>query len=110
VVRVYLDDDVSVLLASLLNARSIDAIIAREENMLGEEDEDHFKKCIELNRVLITHNRIDFEELYSRFIQKNIRFPGIVILTRQRDVFDLTKRITKFFAEHHDISNQLWYL
>ncbi len=109
-VRVYLDEDVSVLFASLLKARSIDAVTAREENMLGAEDEAHLKKCIELKRILLSHNRTDFEELYASYIQSEISIPGIIILTRQRDIFDLAKRITKFFAEHPDISNQLWYL
>ncbi len=88
----------------------MDAVPARDESMLGAEDEDHLRRCIELNRVLISHHQIHFEELYARYIQEGIRFPGIIILTCHRDVFDLAKRIAKFFSQHHDISNQLWCL
>lgn len=109
-VRVYLDEDVSILLSLLLRARGIDAVNARDLGMLGKTDEEHFFKAIELRRVLITHNRIDFENLYTQALNENKSHYGIIILSRKRDVYISAQRLIRFFAQHPALQSELWYL
>lgn len=44
--RVYLDEDVSVLIATLLRGRNIEATTARDEQMLGKSDHAHLERAI----------------------------------------------------------------
>lgn len=108
--RVYLDEDVSVLLASLLSARGIDALTARDAAMLGKADVEHFEFATSTQRVLLTHNRVDFERIYSTSLQAPLTCAGIICLTRKRDVYTLARRVAQFFASHPSLENQLWYL
>ncbi|MGC8642705.1 MAG: DUF5615 family PIN-like protein [Isosphaeraceae bacterium] len=61
--RLYLDEDVDVLLAPLLRARGFDVATAGEAGLLGKSDHDHLEFATRENRILITHNRVDFERL-----------------------------------------------
>lgn len=108
--RVYLDEDVSVLLAELLRSRSVDAVTARDEKMLGKSDEEHFQYACTHQRTIITHNRVDFEHLYSSAVEKSIHNYGIICLSRKRDVFETSRRIILLLAKEKDIENQFWYL
>jgi hypothetical protein len=110
VARVYLDEDVSILLAALLKSRHVHATTARDNNMLQRADADHLKKAVELNCVILTHNRGDFENLYAEYTEQSKEHNGIIVLSRKRDVYDSARRVIRFLAAHPDISNQLWYL
>ncbi len=108
--RVYLDEDVSVLLATLLRARNINVLTARDADMLGASDDAHLKFASRANRILLTHNRIDFELLFSRYVEQSISQAGIIVLSRKRDVYLTSHRLIKFLASHPTAENQLWYL
>jgi len=110
VARVYLDEDVSVLLADLLRSRGIDAVTSRDEKMLGKSDQEHFQYARSKKRTIITHNRVDFERIYSSAAEKVIHHYGIICLSRKRDVFETAHRIVLFLAKEKNIENQLWYL
>lgn len=109
-VRAYLDEDVSVLLAPLLQAREINASTARDHAMLGKQDEEQLRKAIELNAILITHNRVDFEIAYADYTKRGITHQGIIVLARKRDIYTIARRIAKFLSQHPSLENQLWYL
>ncbi len=64
----YLDEDVSILIADILRARGFDVITVRDENMLGRNDTEQLQKAISLQRCLFTHNRIHYEELHRKAI------------------------------------------
>jgi len=109
VARVYLDEDVAILLADLLRSRGIDVTTAREEKMLGKPDEEHFQNACTHQRIIITHNRTDFEQLYSKAIEKSIRHYGIICISRKRDIFNIARRIVALLAREKNLENQLWY-
>ncbi|MBI3194478.1 MAG: DUF5615 family PIN-like protein [Ignavibacteriae bacterium] len=97
-------------MAKLLVSRKIDAVTARDCNMLGKSDEEHLKYSITLKRVLLTHNRNDFEKLYTHYLENNIFHYGIISMTRKRDVYTTAHRIVQLFSKNADVSNQLWYV
>ncbi len=108
-VHLYLDEDVDVLLALLLAHRGILATTALENKMLRKDDDEHFELAIQLDAIMVTHNRGDYESLFASFTEQGKAFPGLIIL-KQINVYDLAQRLFRFFREHKDIKNQLWYL
>jgi predicted nuclease of predicted toxin-antitoxin system len=65
VINLYLDENVNILLATLLRARSINVITTRESDMLGTGDEEQLEYAVNQKTAIVTHNRVDFEYLYS---------------------------------------------
>jgi len=54
-IDVYLDEDVSVLIAKLLLARGFDAITTHAEGVLGQDDPSQLAHAISLERCIVTH-------------------------------------------------------
>jgi len=109
VVRLYLDEDVNVLLAPLLLARNIRVSTALENKMLGKSDGEQLAFAARLDAAIVTHNRGDFEKLFQQSIEQGIPFAGIIVLIR-RDVRGMANRLTRFCLSHENIQNQLWYI
>ena len=61
--RVYLDEDVDVLLGRLLIARGYDSLSALEIGNVAWTDAQQLEFAAQQQRILITHNRADFENL-----------------------------------------------
>jgi len=59
--------------------------------------------------AIVTHNRIDFEKLFTECTSAGKFFAGIII-TKHRNVHQLSGDISKFCLTHKNIENQLWYL
>jgi superfamily II DNA helicase RecQ len=110
VARVYLDEDVSVLIATLLRGRNITATTARDEQMLGQSDEAQLERAIALESILVTHNRVHFERLHRHWIEHHLHHYGIILLIRRRDVYLTARKLTQFLAQHDTLENQLWYV
>ena len=108
-VNLYLDEDVNILLASLLRARSIVVITTLECGLLGTDDRRQLQFASSRGAAVVTHNRIDFENLYRECIQSGMTSGGIIILIR-RDVYAMARRLSRFCLTHETIENQLWYV
>lgn len=108
-VKLYLDEDVHGLLAKLLRARNISVETTLEGKMLGKNDWEQLEYANQRNAVLVTHNRVDFENLFSSYIEQGKSLNGIIILIR-REVFVMANRLSKFVLSHEEINNQIWYV
>lgn len=64
---VYLDEDVSVIVAAILKARGFDVVTARDAGQPGRSDFQQLAFGAEAGRVLLTHNRVDFERLHREW-------------------------------------------
>jgi predicted nuclease of predicted toxin-antitoxin system len=62
--ELYLDEDVSALVATLLRARGFNVTTAREQALLGRDDAEQLAHAVSLGRCIFTHNRIHFERLH----------------------------------------------
>lgn len=91
-IELYLDEDVSVLLADLLKGRDFEAITARNLSMLGKSDKQHLEYAISQQRTLLTHNRLDYENLFGEYAEKEKHHFGIIIATR-RNVYAILERL-----------------
>jgi len=66
--QVYLDEDVSALIATLLRTRGFDTTTARDEGMLAQDDGAQLARAASLGRCIVTHNRVHFERLHEESI------------------------------------------
>ncbi len=90
--KLYLDEDVSVLLGKILAGRGFDVLTARDADMLRKSDEEQLLFGTKHSRALVTHNRRHFEKLHAAFVQKQLEHAGIVIAGR-RDVYEVARRV-----------------
>lgn len=63
-IKLYLDENIDVLLAILLRARNINVLTTAEAENLGKSDQVQFEYSIANSLSIATHNRVDFENLY----------------------------------------------
>jgi predicted nuclease of predicted toxin-antitoxin system len=107
----YLDEDVSALVATLLRARGIEVTTVREKDRLGEPDEDQLAFATALGCCILTHNRLDFEELHRQYIASGKRHPGIVIASR-RSPYEIARRVAILLdtLTADEIEGQLLYV
>jgi hypothetical protein len=107
----YLDEDVSILVADILRARGFDVITARDEKMLGRNDPAQLEKAISLHRCIFTHNRLHYEELHQKAVLGKKEHFGIIIGTR-RNPYELARRIATLLdtLASDEIENQLLYV
>lgn len=108
-VKLYLDEDVHGLLAKLLRARNISVETTQEGKMLGKDDWEQLEYATQTNAVIVTHNRVDFENLFTSYAEQGKSQNGIIVLIR-REVYVMASRLSKFVLSHEDIKNQLWYV
>jgi hypothetical protein len=91
-IELYLDEDVDVLLADLLKARGFDVLTTLEAQRLGATDAEQLAFATSVQRTLLTHNRVHFEQLIEAHFVAGLSHPGVIIAVR-RDVYELTRRM-----------------
>lgn len=77
-IRLYLDENLSPAIAEQLRLRGIDAVSVRDLGTLGESDDFHFRRAIELERVFVTSD-IDF----LRLVSEDVEHIGIIFGDQQ---------------------------
>jgi predicted nuclease of predicted toxin-antitoxin system len=79
--RIYLDDDLaSPNLARLLRNAGHDAQLPVEANFAGENDAVHLRHAVRDQRVLLTRNHDDFEDLHELLLAARGHHPGILVV------------------------------
>jgi hypothetical protein len=108
---IYLDEDVSILVAVLLRGRGLDAVTAVAERMLGQDDAAQLERAAALRRCIVTHNRVDFERLHGLYLETGREHAGIIIAAR-RAPHELSGRIVVLLnaLTSDEICNQLFYV
>ena len=109
--ELYLDEDVSALVATLLRLRGFNVTTARDEGMLTRDDPDQLARAVTLERCIFTHNRVHFEELHRRCVESGQKHFGIIVGSR-RSPHELARRIAKLLdaLAADEIANQLLYV
>ncbi len=83
---------------------------ARDSGQLGRSDGHPLAFAAEADRVLLTHNWVDFERLYRRRLESGRRHGGIII-ARRRLPGELTARLGRLLNRltAEDLASQLYY-
>ncbi len=82
-IRLYLDEDVNVLVADLLKARGFDVLTVRDAGQLQASDEEQLAYAVSQGRTLVTHNRTDFEELIQTYFDTKRMHYGVILAVRR---------------------------
>ena len=111
--RLYLDDDsVAGQLVRLLRQAGHDVLLPADAGITGEDDGNHLTHAARDNRVLLSHNYRDFENLHNLIGQVAGSHPGMFIVRKDNDVRrDMSARaivhaIENVLASNTPIENQ----
>ena len=91
-IHAYLDEDVDVLIATLLRSRGFQATTTRESGLIGSDDERQLAHSSANGWAIVTHNRVDFEKLARQYIDSGKSHSGIIIAVR-RPATELARRL-----------------
>ncbi len=110
-IELYLDEDVSNLVAELLRGRGFSALTTHSEGRLGLTDAGQLAHTIALRRTLLTHNRADFEALAQRYAEAGREHHGI-ILARRYAPYELLRRLMRLLDQvtADEMKNQVKYI
>ena len=92
--RLYLDDDTaSGVLAQLLAKAGHDVQVPADFGLAGKADPIHLTQAIGDNRVFLSRNYSDFEDLHLLVMKAQGSHPGIVVIRQDNDpTRDLTPK------------------
>lgn len=106
----YMDEDMSALVATLLRSRGLDVTTVPEQLTLGKTDSEQLEFAASLGRCLVTHNRVDFERLHLQFIEEGREHCGIIVVP-QKTAYEVVQRVGILVntLTVDSINNQLLY-
>ena len=90
--KLYLDEDVDVLIADLVRARGFVATTTQEAGNIGASDMQQLAAAVDLHRAFFTHNRTDFESLAEEYFASGEKHCGIIIAVR-RSPYEIVRRL-----------------
>lgn len=110
-IELYLDEDVSVLIADLLRSRGFVATTTQEAGNLGCADHQQLEYAADQRKTLLTHNRADFEGLAQKYFSAGKPHCGIVIAVR-RPPNEIAGRLLTILnsVTSDEIENQIRYV
>ena len=110
-IELYLDEDVSVLVADLVRARGFAAITAREAAQLHANDADQLAYAVSQSKTLLTHNRADFEALAQTYLATGQTHYGIIIAVRHPP-YEIVRRLLLILNQvtADEMQDQLRYI
>lgn len=107
----YLDEDVNVLVADLLQARGFDVITTRDAGQLQATDAEQLAYAVSQARTLVTHNRTDFEELAQNYFDSGQMHYGVIFAVR-RSPQEIAQRLLAILNQvtSDEMENQVRYI
>ena len=107
----YLDEDMNNMVATLLRSRGIDAVTVQKSDMLGKSDQEQLAYAAANDRCILTHNRVDYEDLHLQYAQANLIHSGIIVVPQKSpyEIVDLVMILLDSMTAD-EIANQLLYV
>lgn len=107
VVKLLLDENITPAAAVALVADGIDAYHVRDRGLEGATDEELLDRAYDEDRILVTLNVGDFEDL----VRSRELHAGVVLIERagllREEQIDLIKSISASIAEHGALINEV---
>jgi predicted nuclease of predicted toxin-antitoxin system len=91
-ISLFLDEDVSVLLAKLLRSRGYSVMTTQEAGQIGQSDAEQLAFATGRQMAILTHNRNDFENLARQYIAAGKKHCGIIVAVR-RPPYEIARRL-----------------
>jgi len=110
-IRLYLDEDVDVLVADLVRARGFHVTTTQEAGQIGASDEEQLAFASSRGQAILSHNRADFETLGRQYFEEGRPHSGIIIAVRRRPM-ELVHRVLVLLnrVAADEIENQIRYI
>jgi hypothetical protein len=110
-IELYLDEDVSVLIAELLRARGFAVTTTQEAGQVGQSDAQQLAYAVRRQRTLVTHNRDDFERLARKYFSSGLKHYGIIFAVR-RPVHEFARRLLTILDQvtANEMEDQVRYI
>lgn len=110
-IELYLDEDVSVLIADLVRARGFRVTTTVAEGKLGASDREQLEFAHSHKFVLLTHNRVHFENLAKQCFSEGRIHSGIIIAAL-RLPYDIAGRLLNILNDitAEEMVGQLRYI
>ncbi len=78
-VKLYLDEDVDILVAKLICSKDFQAVTTDEAGRKGSADPQQLEYAISRQSAIVTHNRLDFEKLAQQYFAGGQTHYGIIV-------------------------------
>jgi predicted nuclease of predicted toxin-antitoxin system len=110
-VSLYLDEDVSVLIATLIRSGAFEAMTTQDAAATGSSDAEQLAFAAERQMAILTHNRVDFENLAREYIASGKSHSGIIIAVR-RPPYEIARRLLALLnrVDAEEMDNQVFYV
>lgn len=82
-IELFLDEDVDVLVATLLRAQGFVAVTTQEARQMGNDDDEQLAYAVSQQQTLLTHNRDHFVALAREHFTTGAKHYGIIIAVRR---------------------------
>ena len=102
-IKFYLDEDLSPVIAEMLRKDDIDAVSVHEAGMLQASDREQLEYASSHKRCMVTRNRNDFIRLTVQFFNEHRPHHGLLIIpySYPGDKFRATATALKAYAKKH---------
>ena len=110
-IHLYLDEDVDVLVATLLRSRGFRATTVQQAKQRGRTDSQQLDYATRQRAAILTHNRTDFEDLAREYFEQERFHCGIIVAVRnpyQEIVQRLLTILNSTTAD--EMENQILYI
>ncbi|MHB2020273.1 MAG: DUF5615 family PIN-like protein [Candidatus Xenobia bacterium] len=110
-IRSYLDEDLNVLIATLIRVRGFQAVTTRDAGNLHLDDDEQLAYAVQHQMAMVTHNRVDFEELAKTYAKEGREHFGIVLAIR-RSPYEVADRLANLLnrVSAEEAMNQLFFI
>jgi predicted nuclease of predicted toxin-antitoxin system len=110
-IELYLDEDVNVLVADLLQGRGFVATSTRDVGNLGKSDEEQLAYAASQRKTLLTHNRHDFEALARDYASAGKTHYGIILAVRNPP-YEIVRRLMRILDQvpADEMQNQVRFI
>ena len=110
-ISLYTDEDVSVLVATLLRSRGYDVLTTQEAGNIGRKDSEQLQFAAERQLAMLTHNRDDFRVLAEQYAAAGRAHSGVIIAVR-RSPYEIARRLLALLDRltADEMDNQLLYI
>lgn len=110
-IKLYLDEDVDILIADLIRAHGFEVFTTSELGHKSKSDPEQFEFAVKEKLTIVTHNRKDFEKLAQAYFDSGATHFGIIVSV-QRIPHQIAARLlnilNNFTAD--EMVNQIHYI
>ena len=110
-IKVYLDEDVNVLIGELIRRKNFKSLTVSEAGRKGKSDAEQLNYATQNGYAILTHNRIDFEELAQEYFANDKTHHGIIVAVR-RPIHEVAERLFDLLNDFtaDEMINQIIYI